>query len=158
MKTFQCIITGLFLLIITSCQDQPIELRASDYLIFGHFYGECAGEGCIEIFKLEQDRLFEDKRDVYPNATDFYKGDYVELSTQKFLITKDIVDSFPKELLDEKNRVIGQPDAGDWGGFYVEYNYKGTRQFWLLDKAKSNVPAKYHGFMDVLNAKISQLK
>ena len=43
---------------------------------------------------------------------------------------------FPTDLLKETERVIGQPDAGDWGELYVEYNLNGVRKFWLLDQKK----------------------
>jgi hypothetical protein len=61
-------------------------------------------------------------------------------------------------LLNENHTVIGMPDAGDWGGFYVEYNFNGTRRFWILDKMKANVPSQYHDFIDSLNAKIYLLQ
>jgi hypothetical protein len=133
-------------------------LPESEYLIFGHFYGECAGEPCIEIFKIEKNKLFEDTTDVYPGSQTYYAGKYIQLSQQKFVETKDLIDSFPADLLNETNTVIGIPDGGDWGGLYVEYNFNGVRKFWLLDQLKSNVPAKYHDFIDKANEKIKQLQ
>lgn len=159
MKAVSLILTSIAMVLLNSCSKDPtIRLKESDYLIFGHFYGECSGEGCIEIFKLEQNQLSEDKRDHYPNPTDFYDGDYVKLSQQQFDRTRDLTDYFPADLLNERDRVIGQPDAGDWGGLYIEYNYNGVRKFWLLDQAKRNIPTKYHGFIDKVNEKIKQLK
>lgn len=159
MKTIRLLWVGIFLLAFTSCTKEPaIHLRESDYLIFGHFYGECIGEQCIEIYKLEQNQLLEDTKDRYPSATDFYEADYVRLSQPQFDDTRDLVDYFPFDLLNEANTVIGQPDAGDWGGLYIEYNYNGVRKFWLLDQAKRNVPTKYHSFIDKVNEKIKQLK
>jgi hypothetical protein len=159
MRTIRLSIIGIVLSAICSCQKDPsIELQQSDYLIFGHFYGECIGETCVEIFRLEQDRLYEDRKDAYPTSDNFYVGNYAELSAQKFALAKDLFDIFPHELLDETNKVIGQPDAGDWGGLYIEYNYNGVRRFWLVDKMKRNVPAKYHNFIDKVSEKISQLR
>lgn len=126
----------------------------TDYLIFGHFYGECGGEGCIEIYKLEKEKLFEDTNDIYPNADTYYHANYVQLSEEKFKMSKDLVDSFPTDLLKEGSSVIGDPDAGDWGGLYIEYNFNGFRKFWLLDQNKNNVPEKYHRFIDLVNDKI----
>lgn len=143
---------------LTSCKKDNVELSNSDYIIFGHFYGECGGEGCVEIFRLEEGKLFEDTKDKYPNSNDFYVGNYVQLSEQKFNITKDLTSSFPTDLLNETSTVIGQPDAGDWGGLYVEYNFTGIRKFWLLDQMKSNVPTKYHEFIDKVNEKITKLQ
>lgn len=116
------------------------------------------GEECIEIFKLEKEKLFEDIRDDYPSHTGFYTGNYVQLSQEKFETTKDLIDNFPPDLLTETANVIGDPDAGDWGGLYIEYNFNGIRKFWLLDQKESNVPEKYHSFIDKVNEKIALLK
>ena len=145
-------------MLISCKKEDNIELSKSDYIIFGHFYGECFGEQCVEIFRLEQDKLFEDTKDKYPSRNSFYEGNYFLLSQQKFNDTKDLNDSFPADLLNETNTVIGQPDAGDWGGLYIEYNFNGIRKFWLLDQMTTNVPTKYHNFIDKVNEKISLLK
>ncbi len=126
--------------------------------MFGHFFGFCDGEQCIEIFRLEQERLLEDTKDKYPRTDDFYQGAYVRQTSAHFDACKDLKDFFPADLLLESNHVIGQPDAGDWGGLYIEYNFDGTHQFWLLDLNKRNVPAKYHAFIDKVEEKISLLQ
>jgi hypothetical protein len=152
---------SLILVVISSCKketiDNKIVLSQSDYLVFGHFYGECDGANCIRIFKLESNQLSEDIRDTYPRSNNFYDGNYVQLSQEKLSIARDLVNDFPTELLNEPKNVIGQPDAGDWGGLYIEYYYKGVKKFWLLDKMKTNVPTKYHNFIDKVNAKIKLL-
>jgi hypothetical protein len=159
MKPNILITTCLTVFLLTCCKkDENLELSKSDYIIFGHFYGECAGEWCVEIFKLEQGKLFEDTEDKYPNKNAFYDGNYVQLSQQKFNDTKDLINYFPTDLLNETGTVIGQPDAGDWGGLYVEYNFDGVRQFLLLDQMERNVPTKYHNFIDKVNEKIEHLQ
>ena len=137
-----------------SCKKDNAILSNSDYLIFGHFYGECMGPHCIEIYKLEQSQLLEDTLDIYPNSTGFYTGNYILLSQNKFNDAKDLLNYFPNDLLSETNTVIGQPDAADGGGLYIEYNVNGIRKFWLLDQMKSNIPSKYHNFIDKVNEKI----
>ena len=156
-RNILCTICITFFL-LTSCKKDEVELSDSDYIVFGHFYGECLGEQCVKIFRLEKDKLFEDTKKQYPNRFNFYEGDYVQLSQQKFNDTKDLINYFPTDLLNESDTVIGQPDAGDWGGLYVEYNVDGVRKFWLLDQMKSNVPSKYHNFIDKVNEKIAQLQ
>ncbi len=152
------IMSCLSLLFLTSGCNEDLKPSKSNYLIFGHFYGECLGEQCIEIFRYEEGQLFEDSNDRYPNSTGFYVGKWERLSNQKFNDTKDLIDDFPMDLLNETNTVIGQPDAGDWGGLYIEYNFNGIRKFWLLDQKKDNVPAEYHIFIDRVNGKINQLQ
>lgn len=80
------------------------------------------------------------------------------MSQKKFIDANDLLNFFPSDLLLEPKTVIGQPDAGDWGGLYIEYNYNGTRKFWLLDQMKSNVPSKYHNFLDKVNEKIKLIQ
>ncbi|MFH6603545.1 BPTI/Kunitz domain-containing protein [Maribacter algicola] len=141
---------------VISCDDfdDATDLAVNDYLIFGHFYGECSGEGCIEIFKLENGSLFEDTQDIYPNAISYYRGNYMILNVDTFNGVNDLTTFFPLRLLGENDRIIGRPDAGDWGGLYIEYNVNGTRKFWLIDQKKDNVPPYLHTFIDKVNEKI----
>jgi hypothetical protein len=129
-----------------------------EYMVFGHFYGECAGEGCVEIFKLDGERLYEDSTDVYPNGLSPYTGAYFVLPEEKFQMVRDLVNDFPEALYAEPQIVIGQPDAGDWGGIYVEMKFKnepGLTGFWLLDQNESNMPQVYNDFVDKINEKIA---
>ncbi|MDO9154472.1 MAG: hypothetical protein Q7U47_12360 [Paludibacter sp.] len=157
MKQFSIILIVVALL-FGSCNSETIKLSENDYLVFGHFYGECMGEGCVEIFRLEKDCLLEDTNDTYPSSVNFYNAKYINRSISDFEKTKDLLSYFPDDLVKENNTVIGQPDAGDWGGIYVEYNYNGVHKFWLIDKMKNNVPAKYHEFIDKITVKIQQLQ
>lgn len=83
MKHINSLVICLAIFLFTSCDNgsnNGLSLSDSDYIIFGHFYGECGGETCIEIFRLEKDKLFEDINDNYPNSQNFYDGNYVQLS------------------------------------------------------------------------------
>ncbi len=73
--------------------------------MFGSFYGMCAGEQCIEIFRLEEGKLLEDTTDKYPERDNFYAGKFIQLSAQKYNDTKDLIDYFPKDLLNETTTV-----------------------------------------------------
>lgn len=128
------------------------------YLVFGHFYGMCAGEKCVEIFKLTDSKLYEDTQDKYPSRTDFYSASYKQLAQQQFEDTKDLIGFFPSDLLNETQTVFGQPDAADQGGLYIEYYKDGIHKFWMLDNNKNNVPSKYHSFMDKMREKIDKLQ
>jgi hypothetical protein len=159
MKTNKIITACLTLFLFTACEnDNTVKLSTSDYIIFGHFYGECVGEQCVEIFRLEENKLFEDTKDQYPKSGSFYDGKYIPLSQRKFKETQDLLTYFPIVLLDEADIVVGNPDATDGGGLYIEYNYNGVRKFWLLDNMKNKVPTKYHNFIDKVNEKIRQLQ
>jgi len=150
---FMFLLTTLF----TSCNTEPVNLSDNDYIIFGQYYGECIGENCVVIYKLDKNNLYKDKNHTYPNSTNFYIADFTVLNEDNFEKTKDLIDFFPTELLNENNVVIGEPDAGDWGGIYVEYYVGSIHKFWLIDKMRTNVPEKYHLFLDKIEEKISQL-
>lgn len=129
-----------------------------EYMIFGHFYGKCGGEGCVEIYKIDGENLYEDSTDVYPNNLAAYAGEYYLLPDSKYELVKDILDYFPEELYAEEDTVIGMPDAGDWGGVYVEIKMKNLNSlsgFWLLDQMESNMPQVYNDFVDKINEKIA---
>ena len=127
----------------------------SDYIIFGHFYGFCQGENCIEIFKLTESKLYEDVADNYPTSTHPYEGNFTEMDNEKLQLIKALADNIPQELLSEQDTVIGSPDAADGGGIYIAIkNDDGTR-FWLIDQMKFNVPDYLHSFMDEINNSIS---
>ena len=71
MKRIKVIIYTLTFLVFCSCnKDDEIELNQTVFLVFGHFYGECIGEECVEIFKLTTNKLYEDTNDNY-SGTDF---------------------------------------------------------------------------------------
>ncbi|MDO7170915.1 hypothetical protein [Mariniflexile sp. AS56] len=127
-----------------------IELYEDDYLIFGHFYGFCSGESCVEIFKLTKDKLYEDSNDNYANEP--FKFEI--LDTDKFEAVKNLVDYFPTKLLSEKDLILGCPDCADGGGLYIEYSKNGTIKSWRIDQMKANVPSYLHPFMDKVNEKI----
>lgn len=146
------------LLTVSACKKEELKLTGSNYLMFGSFYGMCTGEQCIEVFRLEEGKLLEDTTDKYPERDNFYAGKFIQLSEQKYNDTKDLIDYFPKDLLNETTTVIGQPDATDGGGLYIEYNFNGTKKFWLIDQMKDNVPSKYHTFIVKVNDKIKNLK
>jgi len=63
----QLLLVFLLSLLFISCHKDDIKPKSKDYLVFGRFYGECAGEKCVEIYKLDQDQLQEDTKDIYPS-------------------------------------------------------------------------------------------
>lgn len=154
LKTIMFVVGIIFL---NACTDDPINPNDTEYIIFGSFYGECFGEQCIEIFKLDKTNFSEDTNDVYPNATNFYVGNFVQ---RDFSIIGDLVPlmtAVPDQLFDEKNRIIGQPDAGDWGGYYFEIKRGDLREFWLIDTHRDNLPSYILPFEKLLEEKLQLL-
>lgn len=148
----------LLLFFSFSCNDSTLQLDEDDYLIFGQFYGFCIGDDCIQLFRLESTRLLEDKNDNYPSASTFYNASYKVLSSEKFNKVKSLSLAFPLELLAENDTVIGQPDAGDWGGYYIEYSSKGVRKYWLIDKMRNSTPEYMHSFLTEVDEAILKIR
>lgn len=138
--------------ILTSCNknDDGIEINEQSFLIFGHFYGECIGEGCVETFKLTDKKLFEDSIDDYSGQN----LEFLELGNDKFEQTKNLVDLFPNQLLNDNESVFGYPDCADGGGLFIQYSDNGNVKSWRIDQVKGNVPNYLHNFMDKVNEKI----
>ncbi len=144
-----------------SCEDED-NLMVSDetvaeYLVFGHFYGHCAGDNCIQIFKITNGKLYEDTLDDYPTHDRPYVGNYTELSQANYEKLSALRGSIPSQLYAETDTIIGQPDAGDWGGLYLEVFINGQKKFWLIDQNKTNLPVYLHDFVDEMNATIADI-
>lgn len=153
-KSIKYLLTGLVILLNISCEkDDNFELNETDYLIFGHFYGECIGEGCVETFKLTDKKLFEDTNDNY-SGEDF---NFIELGNDKFEEVKNVMNLFPDQLLHEQTGTFGCPDCADGGGLFIQYSENGDVKSWRIDQVQENVPGYLHDFMDAINKKIKMI-
>lgn len=145
----------LLLPLLFSCsKEQAIELKDDSYIIFGHYYGMCFGEECVETFKLTSSQLFEDGNDHYAGTGPF---EFTELDAQEFEIARRLRDHFPDRLLREESQTFGCPDCSDGGGLYIEYSVDGESKSWRIDQFQRNVPEYLHPFMDHVNATIRQI-
>ncbi|MBJ2176493.1 hypothetical protein JBL43_19745 [Aureibaculum sp. A20] len=150
----------LFLLLfaiggLISCNndDDNIEINEQNFLIFGHFYGECFGEGCVETFKLTDKKLYEDTLDDYSGQN----LEFIALENDKFEDVKNLGDFFPNQLLNESETVFGCPDCADGGGLFIQYSENGNVKSWRIDQDKNNVPTYLHNFIDKVNEKIKMI-
>jgi hypothetical protein len=153
MKTIKLLILGIGIIFISSCTKEKL-VTETDYLIFGHFHGECIGEECVLTFKLTDTKLYEDVTHNYSgNDLDFQKMDHAA-----FQEVRDLMHYFPLQLLNETDTVIGCPDCRDQGGLFIEYSQNGVVNSWRIDKTKSAVPEYLHEFMDEVKGKIQLIK
>jgi len=151
MEKIKFLVFSLTILLISSCSKDEIKLNQDNFLIFGHFHGECIGEKCVETFKLTNEKLFEDTVDSY-SKTSF---NFIEIGSDKFEEVQDLADYFPTELLSETESTIGCPDCLDQGGIFIQYSKNGNVQSWKIDQLKNAVPDYLHEFMAKVNEKIS---
>ncbi|WP_435138429.1 hypothetical protein [Formosa sp. A9] len=139
------------LLSCSSDDDNEFNTNEQNFLVFGHFYGECFGEKCVETFKLTDTSLFEDTVDDYNGEN----AEFVELEHDLFKQVKNITDFFPNQLLNQNETVFGCPDCTDGGGLFIQYSENGNLKRWRIDQVKDNVPDYLHIFIDKVNEKIA---
>jgi hypothetical protein len=115
--------------------------KAGDYIVFGDFYGECVGAGCVDIYRISDGKVFEDMLDQYPSTSKLpHVVEWEQSPSTHYAEIVELIGEIPADLFDETDLVIGQPDAGDWGGFYLETNISGKTRYWLIDKMADNIP------------------
>ena len=152
MKYFVFGITAIFLAL---CSREAHQLQSPpDYLIFGHFYGHCMGEECVEIFKLTDEALFEDGSDSYL-ATEF---EFSPLGAEAYDVARELKAALPAPLLNSTETTFGCPDCADQGGLYIEISSNGERRSWRIDQDKRMVPGYLHFFMDQVNQVIDSIQ
>ena len=150
MKKVILILFGLGLLLSCNNDDEGAILEEQNFLIFGHYYGLCGGEGCIETYKLTGSKLYEDTIDDYSGQ----QMNFVELDKALFEAVKDLPSFLPQELLNATETFIGCPDCADGGGLFILYSQNGNEKSWRIDQNKSQLPEYLHNFVDKVNEKI----
>ncbi|MEX0289283.1 MAG: hypothetical protein AB3N14_09220 [Flavobacteriaceae bacterium] len=151
MKKALLLLLSFGILISCNNDDEGSVLDELNFLIFGHYYGLCGGEGCIETYKLTGSKLFEDTIDDYSGQ----EMNFVELDKALFEAVKDLPDFLPQELLNSDETFIGCPDCADGGGLFILYSQNGKGKSWRIDQNKSQVPESLHNFIDKVNEKIA---
>lgn len=145
------VVSMLFCSCSPDIDDERFGISEDSFLIFGHFYGECFGEGCVETYMLTDAQLLEDTIDDYSGQ----QLNFEALDDALYQQVRDLPEFFPLELLNKNDSVIGCPDCADGGGLYIVYSKNGNQQRWRIDQAKGNVPAYLHDFIDQVNARIA---
>jgi hypothetical protein len=154
MSKFRLLIAAI-VLVTGSCSQEEELPRQNDRLVFGHFYGYCVGEQCIEIFKLTESNLYGDNADNYPSSAKPYEGNFIKMDQEKFELVKDLVQNIPDTLINTQDTIIGAPDYADGGGIYFAIDNENGTRYWLIDQMKYNIPEELHPFVDEVNRNIA---
>jgi hypothetical protein len=154
MFKFSLLISAAMLVTISCNKQEELPVQINE-VIFGHFYGFCVGEKCIEIFKLTGSKLYEDVSDNYPSSAQPYNGNFIEMDDEKFQLVSNLLENIPETLLASQDTVIGSPDAADGGGLYIAINNENGVRYWLIDQMKYNIPEDLHTFVDEINRNIA---
>lgn len=140
-----------------ACKSDPPVDKGGESLIFGHFYGECGGEHCIDMYRLQDGKLEEDSLDIYPIAAHPYEGAYGLRSDSAYAYAQVLLEEFPQALLAINDTIIGQPDYADGGGIYLEYKNPFQHRYWLIDMIQPNQPQAIQPYLDQVRMVINTL-
>jgi hypothetical protein len=162
MKTQITLLFALTIAFFTGCKiDEPLpagddDPTEYDFVVFGKYNGMCAGDNCVEVFKMENGNLYEDTSNLYPGDGP-YQGTYVQMPAAKYDLVKNLLNQIPSQLLNEPNGTFGIPDAYDQGGFIVEVKENGTLKHWRIDTNPSAIPAYLAPFNTTLRNYINAI-
>lgn len=139
------ILLALSGLAFAACDKEPPTPENEEYVVFGHFYGFCVGEECIELYKLTNAKLYEWVEDDYPMAESFpLPGEFDPLDPALVAEVNFIKDLVPASLFNDPNTYFGNPDAYDQGGYVLEWNYDGKTGHWFFDTTTEDIPEYLH--------------
>lgn len=147
---------SIILFVLSSCSKDDQGLSPGDYLIFGYFY-DCPAEACVEYYKLEGAKLYEDRKDEYPEFGLEPEMEFKEISAEKWEMVKDLPEKFPAALWDTKETVFGKPDTRNQGGLYVRIKQGNREGYWFIDKDPLMVNPELRAFVQVLNARLAMI-
>lgn len=154
---------SIIFLSITSCHKEEDTIpdtpdTQADYFMFGRYYGECLGSECVQIFLLQDGKLYEDTIDQYPGVGTLpYSGEYVLLSDTLYDSVADLPAFVPEELYTDTVNVFGCPDCHDQGGFLIQLQQDDTVKFFVIDTDTSAIPSYLYDIIEMLQEKISAL-
>ncbi|WP_306640560.1 hypothetical protein [Sanyastnella coralliicola] len=144
------------ILALTSCsrEDDSRDGTRVESITFGHFYGECAGDGCVETYRLTGSNLYKDVADNYPGAGPY---EFVLLSNEAYISALPVLTELPQELLNEESEEIGCPDCADQGGIFIEYVVNEVTYQWRIDQATNAIPEYLVPYVELVNGKIAEI-
>ena len=125
------------------------------YIIIGRYTQAswCAGETCIETFKIDPNGLFEDSNDFLPSAGAFYNGQFdMELSTADYEQILQVLENKNYEpLFDLSDESIGNLFPDNFH-FYFEYKSATIHRSWLIDASfDGSVPQAVQPLLNDMN-------
>ena len=144
MKTLnmqKLLIVLCFCFPFVACTDdeKTVQFGEEDHLVFGTFYGECAGN-CTVLYKIQSGLLFEDNVEIgIPEVILF---NILPMSEAKYLIAEELTTTFPSDLIDSDKEVYGCPDCHDQGGVYLELKQGDDTRKWSIDTGNDEQSAQ----------------
>jgi hypothetical protein len=149
------ILLMLTIILLFSCRKQDDFLpNNSSYFAFGAYHGYCAGN-CAHFYSISSGYLFQDNMERFDGTLKFNSN---ALTQAKYALALQVKTDFPQYLLDRPNIVIGQPDAHDQGGVYIELVQNGVMKKWTIDPDVEMLPVEIRNYISALSNTIEELK
>lgn len=117
-----------------------------DYLIFGAIQGNCANN-CRFVYYLNDTKLSEDLTVKYFALKDINLFT-TEISTDKFLLVKDLINKVPTALTQTSKSLFIDLNASSPNLWYAEIKLDGRIYNWTFDNATSSTPSYLKPFAD----------
>lgn len=150
---------ALYLIVLITaffaCKEDKSSEPEIDYLIFGHFYGYCMGEHCVETYKLTSEKLYEDTLDRYFHD----EFSFQELTDREYNVALGLglPSDIPEEIRELEEGIIGCPDCADQGGIFIRISRNGTVRSWRFDNDLTNVPEFMVEYLERIKIAIDQI-
>lgn len=163
-NVLMCCVLLLSVFLWSRCSEEETAngLKIENYLTFGTYYGECQ-ENCVEIYYLRPDEKLlykadEPKYPVYEADSFPYGMHFTAVSQAQYELSKGLITQIPENLFAETALVIGEPDAMDQGGIYVETVHRNMMHKYYIDTNKEAIPRYLHPFVDEVLRTVSALR
>lgn len=150
----------LFLLAFWSCskenQEEKLVLNENDSLVFSTYGGDPPDGFKPKYYKLTNSQVLKDETSGFAFENNNSQANFVDLGSEKFDSTRDLINYFPNKLLITERR-IGNPGANDGGVLFLQLTKNGVTKIWELDADPSAVPEEFRVFVQKVNEKINLL-
>ncbi len=121
------------LLLLGSCDNKPPQPAKAETLVFGTYYGMCAGN-CVNIYQLTNNSLAKDDSAKYPSIAMNYSFIVKSVLPQsKYDVAKKLLNEIPAELYKAGNKTYGCPDCHDQGGLYIQIKSGTANLQYMID-------------------------
>ena len=141
-------------LFLFSCKKE--EFVKPDYLIFGAIQGDCANS-CRFVYYLNNTKLREDQTVKYFASKDINLFS-TNISTDKFLLAKDLINKIPTALTQTNKSLFIDLNASSPNLWYAEIKLNGRIYNWTFDNATSSTPSYLKPFADEMIKTIHLLR
>lgn len=138
------IAVAVFACLFINCKKSSSHIDGNHQFVFGITYGYCMGD-CAHFYALDSGKLYADDVPGQYTGTLAFKTE--ALPNDKYLLAKQLVDSFPAFLLNNKDTTYGCPDCSDGGAVHIWCNVNGKVRYWNIDNMNERNPAEIQTYI-----------